>query len=46
MAKNYKCTECGRAFVSKKELDAHAQKAHVAKKDDKKASPTNTFPNS
>jgi len=42
MAKNYKCTVCGRAFVSKKELDAHAKKAHIVKKEDKKASPTKT----
>jgi len=42
MAKHYKCTVCGRAFVSKKELDVHARKAHIAKKDVKKASPTKT----
>jgi len=42
MAKNYKCIVCGRAFVSKKELDAHAKKAHIAKKEGKKAFPTKT----
>jgi uncharacterized C2H2 Zn-finger protein len=42
MAKNYKCNVCGRAFVSKKELDAHTQKAHPPKKEEKKASPTKT----
>jgi uncharacterized C2H2 Zn-finger protein len=36
MAKNYKCAVCGRAFVSKKELDAHAKKAHAAEKEGKK----------
>jgi uncharacterized C2H2 Zn-finger protein len=42
MAKNYKCTVCGRAFASKKELDAHTQKAHPPKKEEKKASPAKT----
>jgi uncharacterized C2H2 Zn-finger protein len=42
MAKNYKCTACGRAFASKKELDAHAKKAHIAKKDANKVSPAKT----
>jgi hypothetical protein len=42
MAKNYKCTVCGRAFVSKKELDAHTKKAHPVKTEGKKAAPTKT----
>ena len=42
MAKNYKCNACGRAFVSKRELDVHTKKAHPAKKDDRKASQTKT----
>jgi uncharacterized C2H2 Zn-finger protein len=42
MAKNYKCAVCGRAFVSKKELDAHTKKAHPQKKEGKKATPVKT----
>jgi uncharacterized C2H2 Zn-finger protein len=42
MGKNYKCNVCGRAFVAKKELDAHIQKAHPPKKEEKKAPPTKT----
>jgi len=39
MAKNYKCTVCGRDFASKKDLDTHSKKAHPPKKEPKKATP-------